>query len=284
MALDAKQIQEPLGKLRKLLKKLPASPNAKQVHRLRTGSRRIEAMLPALSLDSSKNGRRILKQISTLRKRAGKVRDMDVLIDYLSDMSDDNAEKECSVQLLEHLGARRSKHAKKLHAAKQQYASQLRKRLKRTADDVNKLMSVKQQGRDNGSTTSTIAASALKLLSDLQRPARLGRTNLHPYRIKVKELRNLLQMAENADRQEFVKSLGEIKDAIGEWHDWEELLVIAKEVLDHKNCQLQNRLRKIADGKYENALGLAETMRRKFLHVGHKRSSHGVQAPAEPVW
>jgi CHAD domain-containing protein len=66
---------------------------------------RIEATLQSLSLDSGKSCRRILKELSRLRKRAGKVRDMDVLTDYLLGASHHEKEKECSVQLLEHLGA-----------------------------------------------------------------------------------------------------------------------------------------------------------------------------------
>jgi hypothetical protein len=42
----------------------------------------------------------------------------------------------------------------------------------------------------------------------------LNKPNLHPYRLKVKELRNVLQMADNADQQEFITRLGEVKDAI----------------------------------------------------------------------
>ena len=70
-----------------------------------------------------------------------------------------------------------------------------------------------------------VSASALTLLTRLAKPARLGKTNLHSYRLEVKELRNLLQLAEEYDRQEFVRQLGEVKDAIGEWHDWEELVL-----------------------------------------------------------
>jgi CHAD domain-containing protein len=127
------------------------------------------------------------------------------------------------------------------------------------------------------------------LLSELTKPAHLSRNNLHPYRLKVKELRNVLEMAKNAKEAEFVKRLGEVKDAIGEWHDWEELLAIGKDVLDHRpNCQVLAELRKTADAKFKNALSFAESMRKQFLRVSdpaHKRSSRGnARGPAEPVW
>src|SRR2546423_5679867 len=109
MALDANRAEKPVRKLRKLLKKMPAMPGADDIHDFRTNSRRIEATLQALSLDSEDACRQILKRISRLRKRAGKVRDMDVLTDYLSSVSRHDGEKECHVQLLEHLGAQRRK-------------------------------------------------------------------------------------------------------------------------------------------------------------------------------
>jgi CHAD domain-containing protein len=67
----------------------------------------------------------------------------------------------------------------------------------------------------------------LKLSIELATPATLNRTNLHAYRLKIKERRYVLEMADDPGNQEFIDKLGEVKDAIGEWHDWEELIAIA---------------------------------------------------------
>jgi CHAD domain-containing protein len=290
MALDVNRAEKPVRKLRKLLKKMPAMPGADDIHAFRTNSRRIEATLQALSLDSENNCRRILKELSHLRKRAGKVRDMDVLTDYLLSQSQREKEKECSVQLLEHLGAQRQRYAKKFDSARQQYALELNKRLKRTSRQMGKVLpSNGKKDPDGDSVSAEVTASALRLLAGLSQPARLGKTNLHPYRLKVKELRNLLQMAENSDQQEFVQHLGEVKDAIGEWHDWEELAAIAREVLDHgANCQLLPELRRTAETKYRNALALSAALRKKFLrmpeHGNKRKAQHRQRGPAEPVW
>jgi CHAD domain-containing protein len=83
MALDPERAAKPVPKLRKLLKKMPAVPNADDIHSVQTSSSRIEVMIHALSLDLRHSNRQVLKQISKLRKRAGRVRDMDVLTDYL---------------------------------------------------------------------------------------------------------------------------------------------------------------------------------------------------------
>ena len=82
----------------------------------------------------------------------------------------------------------------------------------------------------------------------------------------------MLQMAEKSDRQEFVWQLGEVKDAIGEWHDWEVLVAIAKTVIEHgSNCGLLDDLGNIADRNYHKALTLTEDMRRKFLPMSDRK-------------
>jgi CHAD domain-containing protein len=228
-----------------------------------------------------------MKQLSKLRKQAGKVRDMDVFTAFLSDVPRDEDEKECCVQLLEHLGARRTKQAARLYAINQKNAPELSKRLKRTAKKADKILALKRRSSEGSNATYTVAASALKLLSDLRQPTRLGKTNLHPYRIKIKELRNLLQMAENPHRRDFIANLNEVKDAIGEWHDWEELIAIAKDVLDHQNnCLLTQQIRTTADAKYKSAIHLAETMRKKFVSTSDRKGSprHRIPPNMDSVW
>jgi len=130
MALDRNRLLKPVKKLRKLVKKIDRQPTPHQVHDLRTNTRRFEAMLAVLSLDSQGAGKSALKDLTRLRKRAGKVRDMDVLTSYASQLHP-KGEEDCAVQLLEHLGAQRRKHAKKLYAEIQRDRSDVRGNLKR---------------------------------------------------------------------------------------------------------------------------------------------------------
>ena len=261
MQLDVDRLQKPVRKVRKFIKKVPRRPTPDEVHDLRTNMRRVQASVEALSLDSKRKGQRLLKDLARLRKRAGKVRDMDVLTGFASNVHP-KGEQGCVVQLLEHLGARREKYTKKLYTEVRQYGPALRKHLKRTA------------------------ASALRLSTELETPSRLSRTNLHPYRLKVKKLRNVLQMAQRANDDPFVESLGE-KDAIGEWHDWEELISIANDVLDHgPKCQLLRELKGNSWVKYKHALRLTENMRKKYLGISKRRthrSSGRVDGLAESV-
>jgi CHAD domain-containing protein len=275
MALDSKQILKPVKKLKKLIRKMPAQPTPDEVHDLRANLRRFEAISEALSLDSQGIAKSTWKDLDRLRKRAGKVRDMDVLTSYASTVhvkGDD-----CLVQLLEHLGAKRRKLAKKLHRETERLGPALPKGLKRAGAVLAKLI------RKNGSRPAEVeaganaAATAVKLEAELPVPRRLDRKNLHTYRLKVKELRDVLRMADGPSRPKFVDALGEVNDAIGEWHDWEELVSIAEKVLDHgKACGLIPELKRITRDKYDRALALADSLRSKYLRKTTK-------TPGEPA-
>jgi CHAD domain-containing protein len=284
MAFDAKRVAKPFRKLRKLLKNMPKQPAPDQVHDLRTNTRALEAMAAALSLDSQSGVRQVLKSLARIRKRAGKVRDLDVLTAYAATLEADE-EQDCSVSLLEHLGAERRKRARKLHAAVAANARATRNQLKQaSALFEEQLCQNNNPECDSGAASARATAAALQLEKQLVEPARLDRKNLHPYRLKVKELRNVLRMAEQTNHQDFVEILGEVKDAIGEWHDWEELLNIARDVLDHgRQCQLLRELKRICNQKYDDALSKTEDMRKKYFRVSRGKSSRSLK-PEEPVW
>ncbi len=167
MAIDADRMQKPVRKLRKLLKKMPRQSPAEDVHDLRTNSRRLEAAFQALSLDAGRNGRKVLKKVGKLRKRAGKVRDMDVQTGYLSTLHVPASERECMVQLLEYLGAQRDKHAKKLDAVRRWYGSSLGKRLKRSSRDIDKTLPQNgDRSADGNAIDAEAAGSALRLIAE----------------------------------------------------------------------------------------------------------------------
>jgi CHAD domain-containing protein len=286
MSLNPDRIQKTVRKLRKLVKKAPKRPTPDQVHDLRTHTRRFEAATQALRLDSKRNERRVLRALARLRKRAGRVRDMDVLTAHTSNLHVDK-DQDCLVQLLEYLGSARYQHAKKLSQEMRDSGPALRRRLKRTAIRFEKLIPNGKNGKNGKKKSSDsqtqvaaeAAATALKLAADLEIPPTLNKNNLHPYRLKVKELRNVLQLADNPGNQAFIDALGEVKDAIGEWHDWEELIAIANDLLDHgPSCKLLHELKAISARKYEHALGLTNKMRKDFLRSGRFRK-HGLPGP-----
>jgi hypothetical protein len=60
--------------------------------------------------------------------------------------------------------------------------------------------------------------------------------------------------------------LGEVKDVIGEWHDWQELIATARDVLDHgPSCKLIKHMIGVSDFKFKRALVLTDQLREKYL-------------------
>ena len=265
MALNPKEVIDPFKKLHKLLKKVGGQPTPEEVHDIRTRTRRIESTLQALPDACGRNEERLLKHATKLRRRAGKVRDMDVLSGYTRKL-DIDGEQDCITELIEHLGAQRYQYGGKLVREVKRRRGQLKPRLRKT---IKKLRSALPQRRDGKADelSQEAATDVLRLSAELREPPHLNRSNLHPYRLKVKELRYLLQDAQPEPDKQLIDTLGEVKDKIGEWHDWEELIAITENLLDkpHTGCKLVPRMREISDEKFEQALASAERMRKQFF-------------------
>src|SRR5437879_4240766 len=110
MSFDLERINKSARKITKFLRKNPKRPSSESIHKLRTNKRRLETTFTTLGLNSKKKVKQLLGDLAAVRKRAGKVRDMDVLTADALTVEHDG-EQDCLVQLLEHLGAARSKGA-----------------------------------------------------------------------------------------------------------------------------------------------------------------------------
>ena len=275
MALDAERVHRTVRKLRKLIADPEARPSAEDIHDIRTRARRLQSVMDALGMDDA----RLHSHLRRLRKRAGKVRDMDVLTAHAATVTVPG-EDACRVELLEWLGAERYRHARRLCKVIRRDGSTLRRLLKRADRRIARCLP--DDGDSDVARTRTMAA-ALSLSRDLATPTTLTHATLHPYRLKVKELRYVLQMSGDTDRHELVPQLGEVKDAIGEWHDWETLATIASEQLTHgARCPLIHEIRTTVARRYERALALTNRMRTTALQVRRRRGPAKVAARKRP--
>jgi len=260
MALDPKKLNKPFTQLRKTLKKFPRKPTPDDVHDVRTRTRKVEATLKAVHMNRKRKGQRILDAVTPVRKRAGKVRDMDVLIAFASGLKSDR-DHNCFVQLLEHLGNERYRNARKLHKTAAAHRAAASRYLQRCSQTVQRKI---DRDGDLDPSAADAASGALQLSGQLQKWPKLNRRNLHPFRLKVKELRYFLQLSGQED--ELVKALGEVKDAVGEWHDWVELETIANDLLqDHPACDVRKQIHTGALQRFGKALALANLLRKKYF-------------------
>jgi len=78
MPIAPKRSRVVFQKLEQDLVKLSSKPRAESVHRFRTGTRRLQILLGELSHEVDKNQKKLLKLLGRIRKRAGKLRDLDV--------------------------------------------------------------------------------------------------------------------------------------------------------------------------------------------------------------
>ena len=265
MQVDLGNVRKPIRELRKSLKDLPSDPPMKAVHNLRTRARRLEAISAALLPKDGRHTRRLRKVLKPLRKTAGEVRDMDVLAVKALTLAGRLGD-ETVAQLLEHLQARRVESADELLNAIDQSSKQAGRRLKRFFKRVEKEFHKK----------NSQAGPTGKLIDELRSWPVLGADNLHDFRVKVKELRYVLQLAEDANGN-FMKALDKVKGQIGTWHDWQQLHTIAEELLDGQDHYAAvGAIAEIEKGKFDQALKSAQALRRRYL------SAHNSLMVAEP--
>jgi CHAD domain-containing protein len=262
MPLDLEKLDRPLLKLRKLVRRMSKVPTQGEVHAIRTNTRRVEATLDALQLSQKRKGRRVLRAVTPIRKNAGDVRDMDVLTSFSATISTDG-EDECLVKLLEHLGEERALGASKLRRTVTKRGRAVRKRLRVCSSLIEKHFD-KQSGKMQKEWPADATAAAFRVYGDLAGWPKISAANLHPFRLKVKQMRYILQLS--GEDNELTESLRKVKDRIGEWHDWTDLAAIAKDVLaDCKNCKVISQIELIAKQKFQTAVRDTHHLRAKYF-------------------
>ena len=101
---------------------------AQEVHKLRTATRRVEAIAAALAQLESKESRRLLKSIEPIRKAAGGVREMDVLLANARRLARTSA-GDSLTRLVEHLQIARQQNADVLQTRAQHAGAMRRGRI-----------------------------------------------------------------------------------------------------------------------------------------------------------
>ena len=80
----------------------------------------------------------------------------------------------------------------------------------------------------------------------------------------------MLQFSPQPD-EKLVDALGEVKDSVGDWHDWVELLKIARKVLDpHSDLAILKNIENTGNQKFENALATARQVRARYFAGGER--------------
>ncbi len=227
------------------LLKLSSSEQAEQVHSFRTTSRRLQTLLEDLLPRRSRNEKKLLKLLGQIRRRAGKVRDLDVQLAALRTLKIPQ-EPRRKTQLMHSLIELRAKHESKLcKLLTKDTIHEIRKRLKRASKEIRL-----EAGSDPLVVARQILAQATG--SGTQLTAQV----LHRYRVVVKRARYAAEFApKSAESGQLIEQLQKLQDVIGDWHDWLTLTHTASARLgDVSQSSLVAALHNVTGGKFRRAL------------------------------
>lgn len=265
MQLVPAQARKPIRELRKSLRALCKELPQKAVHELRTRTRKVEAITATLPFAHKHRPRKLLKSLKPLRKAAGKVRDTDVFVAKLKALTRGHHQASFE-RLLTNLQQIRTESAHELAENIQRGQPKTQKRLKKLSKRVKK----------HCQSEPLDARQAYALFDELSRWPRLTPDNLHDFRIKVKELRYMMQLVSGAN-PDFMNALDRAKVQIGSWHDWAELRTIASELLEAERDQAAvNEIANEEIRSLKSAMRAAQNLRSRFLNT------HALVEFAEP--
>jgi CHAD domain-containing protein len=252
MPIAPKRSRVVFQKLEQDLVKLSSKSHAQSVHRFRTGTRRLQILLDELSPKLGRSEKKLLKLLGRIRKRAGKVRDLDVQLAALRSLKIPR-EPRRKTQLVNRLIELRRQQEKKLrNEAHENTVREIRKRLRRASKDF-----------DPNNSREPLAVAQGMLAKINPGEAQVTEAVLHQYRILSKRARYAAEFAEpSAEAQRFIAGIKRIQDVLGDWHDWLTLTKTASDNLGEvRESALVAELHNVTGAKFRHAVAALSQMR-----------------------
>jgi CHAD domain-containing protein len=262
------------------------------VHRVRTGSRRLQATVEATLREGGpaadglqRPARAWLRELKRIRRAAGAVRDLDVQRKILEQWvgqqapATDAMEASPLAKQAEQLDAWLKGERKHLAHGMQK---QIRKRQHRLAKGQNEFSSAMTRvplARAKAPRSADAVA-----LEDFVRATDamplLHAENLHDFRKAIKKARYVAEAgAEGQKYSGVAKALQRVQDAIGEWHDWLCLGEEAKAALGQDAPELTAALRGEIERHFAAALETTQSIRGRLLGEWMAAQSPGKNPP-----
>jgi CHAD domain-containing protein len=235
MTLLEKRIQGLCDGLLVSMGRLAKETSPKYVHRLRTTVRRIESFLAFTHPDLSKKQKKAISDLAELRKRAGKIRDLDVQLELLGAIANRSTAGDRKI-VTDLLKRRRNKQSSRLQEEIDRLkASKFSSHIKRIA----KAAAAAQTDASEG-PLELVRHELSSRGSGFGGPDSLNSSAMHKLRIQIKKMRYLAELAKaSAEQRTSLNELKSVQDALGAWHDWEELVKTAEQQFgDRVNCPL----------------------------------------------
>lgn len=258
MPVDVKRGRAVFEKLERDLLKLSPKLEPDNVHGFRTGTRRLQVLFD-LSAERDHGHKKLLKLLGRIRKRAGKLRDLDVQLAALRGFKSSRQARP-KTELVSHLIELRNRQEKKLRKLVDgKTVREIKKGLRRAAKKFDA-----QDSRDP-------LVAAREMLANIDGSNRVTGETLHCYRILAKQARYAAEFAlQSAARDQFIARVKKVQDALGDWHDWLTLTETAREHLgDLRESPLVAELQNVSGAKFRRALASLTQMQPKRV-IAHK--------------
>ncbi len=233
------------------LRKVRRDPQPDQIHKLRVSTRRFTAALEYGDLKPGKKQQAYLENLEDLRKKAGKVRDLDIQLELVNELPAP-ADHDDLRSLGAHLEKKRKRRASKLG----ELAGKLRHtRLLAHMEQMGQ-SAVSADRPEHDGALSEAQARLNVLAQKNQKHSTFKAGRLHQLRIELKMVRYLAELApESAEKEHLMRQLKSAQDALGKWHDWESLTITAKKFFaDKKICAVLQEIRTLAESRRMEAV------------------------------
>jgi len=232
---------------------------SKDVHKLRTSIRRIEVALePAGKFSGSK---KLQRHLDTMRRMAGRVRDIDVQIDLLRGLHVEDYGNDC-VELQNVLQRRRAKQEKKTGA---RVAKEIGKGLEARLQDAAKVL--EELPRTRRVANQERVEQLRQQFIELTREVPQDGDPLHALRKASKRLRYRLEAIAGRESRSLEKDMKGVQDAIGAWHDWATLTAEGEKRLAPKSIAFVSYLKSLTIAKRHEARRAVIALRDKLTHA-----------------
>ena len=238
-------------RVQRALRAAARESSPENVHRLRTSIRRVEVLLAGQFPASHKRVTKLQRELQKIRRRAGKVRDIDVQLNALNSLDlgrPDNGRE----QLARFLKEKREKRITKLESVLDSKGrSRLRRHLSAVSEDLRT-----QDKRDKPRKKSAkhLRKMLEKLLRSASEPQTFTQENLHGFRMQCKRARYAAEQSDEKANAKLIERLKQMQDAIGAWHDWLTLGATARKKLTASPSPLLAALRNITQSKLWEAV------------------------------
>jgi CHAD domain-containing protein len=273
MAPLQKRTRSLVTDFRRAISKLGEDVSPNRVHRLRTTIRRFESLVSHTHPELTPKQEKTLDEVAELRKRAGKVRDLDIQTGLLGAIANGSTASDRRA-ILETVKWKRNRQVKKLvSTVKEVETAKFFARIRKIAEKASINIA-----NDGTSPLATAQAELAELATKFDGRQSLKPRRLHQLRIELKRVRYTAELAEDSpQRDHFLAEMKAIQDAIGEWHDWEILVATAeKQFSDRVNCALLVEMRSLVTTKFSVAASAVTRLLAAHSHTAPRKPSRSV--------